>query len=327
MYVRREAVLSSQIEGTQASLVDVLESEAGIKSSRQPSDVIEPVNYVKALNHGLGRLESLPLSLRLIREIHELLLQDTRGSHLTPGEFRKSQNWIGNQNCTLADARFVPPSVDDLMPALSDFEKYLHAESKYPKIIDIGLVHAQFETIHPFLDGNGRVGRLLIAFLLHIYGLLDRPLLYLSLYFKNNQAQYYEHLQSIRVNGSWESWLKFFLKGVIEVSQNATELAKKILNQREADRKAIETSGYRSSGDMLTLLDHLYQQPLVTVSGAQQVLGRETYSAAKSTITKLVALGILTESTGARRNKVFRYQKYISLFLEIQAPSQTNPRS
>lgn len=317
MYVRREAVLSSQIEGTQASLEDVLEKEAGVTSTGMPADVIEPVNYIASLNHGLQRLESLPLSLRLIREIHEILMKDTRGAHLTPGEFRTSQNWIGSHNSKIDEALFVPPAVDDLMPALSDLENYLHKPSDYPGIIDIGLIHAQFETIHPFLDGNGRVGRLLIAFLLHTHGLLERPLLYLSLYFKKHRAQYYDRLQAVRDDGQWEEWLKFYLKGVIEVSHNATELATKILELRNADRRRIETSGYRAAGDLLLLLDNLFQRPLVTVSSAQKVLQVESYSAANKKISKLVEMGILSARAGMRRNRVFRYQSYLALFDDL----------
>ncbi len=218
MYVRKEAVLSSQIEGTQASLMDVLEFEAQAMDSGKPSDVEEVVNYVGAMNHGLQRLQELPLSLRLIREIHEKLLANVRGGERNPGEFRSRQNWIGPPGCKLSEAFFVPPPPVEMMRALGELEKFLHDESPMPFLIKVGLAHAQFETIHPFLDGNGRVGRLLITFLLCEKGILKRPLLYLSWYFKKNRGEYYDKLQSVRDRGDWESWLKFFLKGVEQVA-------------------------------------------------------------------------------------------------------------
>jgi len=222
MYVRKEAVLSSQIEGTQSSLQDLLAAEARVFAPEQPADVDEVVNCVAAMNHGLARLSVLPVSVRLIREIHAKLLRGVRGSRLTPGELRRSQNWIGPAGCSLAEATFVPPPPDQVPQALGELERFLHARSDLPALASISLAHAQFETIHPFLDGNGRVGRLLITFLLCERGILTKPVLYLSHYFKRHRAAYYDHLQAVRDRGDWEGWLAFFLRGVVEVSGEAT---------------------------------------------------------------------------------------------------------
>ncbi len=210
MYVKQEAVLSSQIEGTQSTLENVLEFEVDAKGKDVPKDVEEVVNYVQAMNYGLQRLEELPLSLRLIREIHEILLEGVRGEHRTPGEFRRSQNWIGPAGATINKATFVPPPVNEMKQALGNFEKFLHDEDSFHILVQAGLAHAQFETIHPFLDGNGRVGRLLITFLLCEKGVLHQPLLYLSSYFKAHRAEYYDRLSAIRTDGDWEGWLRFF---------------------------------------------------------------------------------------------------------------------
>ena len=212
MYVNKEAVLSSQIEGTQASLIDVLAFEADAALPENPQDIEEVVNYISALNYGLERLNTLPLSLRLIREIHRLLLQGVRGANRHPGEFRTSQNWIGHNGGAMGTAEFVPPSPADMNKALGDLEKFIHEEISLPLLLKVALVHAQFETIHPFLDGNGRIGRLLITFILCSEGVLHKPLLYLSHFFKTHRQEYYQHLQKIRDEGDWESWLKFFFR-------------------------------------------------------------------------------------------------------------------
>ncbi|NQV29326.1 MAG: Fic family protein, partial [Candidatus Marinimicrobia bacterium] len=225
MYVRKEAVLSSQIEGTQSSLQDVLAAEAQILDPHRPRDVAEVINYIDAMNYGIQRLSELPVSVRLIREIHAHLLAGVRGSNLTPGEMRRSQNWIGPAGSTLAQASFIPPPPQELVQALSDLEHFLHAEDEIPTLIKIGLAHAQFETIHPFLDGNGRIGRLLITFLLYEQGLLKKPVLYLSHYFKYYRQAYYDHLQAIRQQGDWEGWLFLFLDGLVQVSIQSSETA------------------------------------------------------------------------------------------------------
>jgi Fic family protein len=313
MYVRKEAVLSSQIEGTQSSLQDVLAAEARIFSPNQPSDVNEVINYVRAMNHGLARLHTLPVSVRLIREIHAELLTGARGQHLTPGDLRTTQNWIGPAGCPLSEATFVPPPPYEVPQALSDLESFLHNETPLPLLIKIGLAHAQFETIHPFLDGNGRVGRLLIAFLLCEKEVLLKPVLYLSYYFKRFRQQYYELLQRVRDHGDWEAWLAFFLRGVAEVSQQATNTARQILLLREQHRQIITDRLSRMAGNGHRVLESLYQNPVVSVNEVENLIGT-TYPAANNLVTQLVDLGILQEVTGQRRNRRFMYMDYIRLF-------------
>jgi Fic family protein len=313
MYVRKEAVLSSQIEGTQSSLQDVLAAEAKILSSSLPRDVEEVVNYVRAMNFGLERLKELPVSVRLIREIHGKLLEGVRGSHLTPGEIRTSQNWIGPPGSTLTDATFVPPPPHEVAQQLAQLEEFLHADSQLPLLLKIGMAHVQFETIHPFLDGNGRVGRLLIAFLLCEREVLLKPVLYLSHYFKRHREEYYDQLQSVRDKGTWEMWLRFFLRGVIEVSKQATETARKILTLREAHRLAITEHLGRAAGNGHRVLEHLYEHPIVSVNQVQEVTGT-TYAAANNLVSEFSSIGILEEITGQARNRRFMYRSYINLF-------------
>jgi len=313
MYVRKEAVLSSQIEGTQSSLQNLLEAEAKIFSSAIPRDVDEVINYVKAMNHGLQRLKEIPVSIRLFREIHAILLENVRGRHATPGELRRSQNWIGPAGCTLSEAIFVPPPPDVVLDALSQLEKFLHKRDNLPILIKIGLAHAQFETIHPFLDGNGRLGRLLITFLLTERGILHKPVLYLSHYFKRYRQEYYDHLQNIRDNGDWETWLSFFLKGVMEVSREATETAKKIILLREKHRLAITERLGRAAGNGHKVLERLFKHPILSVKEIQKITGT-TYAAANNLVNRFVELGILTEATGYSRNRRFLYKPYIDLF-------------
>lgn len=315
MYVRKEAVLSSQIEGTQSSLQDLLAAEARVLAPSVPGDVDEVVNYVGAMNHGLGRLADLPVSVRLIREIHARLLQGVRGSRLTPGELRRSQNWIGPGGCTLAEAAFVPPPPDRVPQALGDLELFLHAESDLPMLVRIGLAHAQFETIHPFLDGNGRVGRLLITFLLCERGILRKPVLYLSHYFKRHRAAYYDHLRAVRDRGDWEGWLAFFLRGIAEVSGEATDTARRILRLREEHRALIAAELGRGAGTGHRVLEHLYERPIVSVDDVRSLTG-VTYAAANTLVGRLAAHGILVEMTGQRRHRRFRYDPYIRLFDE-----------
>jgi len=318
MYVRKEAVLSSQIEGTQSSLQDLLSAEAQLYTSDFPKDVAEVINYVAAMNHGLERLSELPVSVRLIREIHEKLLTGVRGSRLAPGELRRTQNWIGPGGCTLNEATFVPPPPDVVPQALGDLEKFLHADTGLPLLIKIGLAHAQFETIHPFLDGNGRVGRLLITFLLCESGVLRKPVLYLSHYFKQHRQTYYELLQTTRDQGTWEDWLAFFLKGVSEVSFQATDTARRILALREMHRNLItERLGY-AAGNGHRVLEQLFERPITSVKDVTKLTGT-TYTAANQLVERLVQAGILTEITGQARNRRFRYDAYVRLFDEPQA--------
>lgn len=322
MYVRKEAVLSSQIEGTQSSLQDVLAAEAQILAPDRPRDVNEVVNYVKAMNYGLERLKDLPVSVRLIREIHEKLLQGVRGRHLTPGALRTSQNWIGPAGCTLQEATFVPPPPHEIAQHLADLERFLHTDTPLPTLVRIGLAHVQFETIHPFLDGNGRVGRLLITFLLCQQHVLLKPVLYLSHYFKQHRQAYYERLQAVRDRGAWEDWLAFFLQGVIEVSRQATDIARHILTLRERHRSTITEHFGRAAGNGHRVLEHLYEHPIVSVNEVQALIGT-TYAAANNLVTKFVATGILKEITGQARNRKFLYQSYVSLFRDDTGEPET----
>lgn len=312
MYVRKEAVLSSQIEGTQSSLQDLLASEAavGLSTAR---DIDEVVNYVRAMNYGLARLRELPISTRLVREIHEELLRGLRGSHLAPGELRRTQNWIGPAGSSIATATFVPPPPEEVPAALGALETFLHQEDDLPLLVKIGLAHAQFETIHPFLDGNGRVGRLLITFLLCERGALHKPVLYLSHYFKRHRQEYYDRLQAVRESGDWEGWLQFFLRGVAEVSTQAAETARRILLLREEHRSLIAENLGRAAGNGHRILQYLYEHPIVTAKQVQALLGT-TFAAANQIVHRLVRSGILSEITGHARHRRFRYDPYVMLF-------------
>ncbi len=311
MYVRREAVLSSQIEGTQSSLHDVLQFELDPGSRELPQDVGEVVNYVRAMNFGLERLASLPLSLRLIREIHKELLVGVRGAERSPGEFRRSQNWIGPTNATLANATFVPPPVPEMAEAMGNLERFLHDDSGLPPLIHCGVAHAQFETIHPFLDGNGRVGRLMITFLLCHRNILHRPLLYLSHFLKEHRTEYYDRLMEIRNAGDWEGWLKFFLRGVADTASEATDTARAIIALRSDHSGQVEQQGLGMIG--LRLLTLLYEWPLINVAFAAERLGI-AYGTANRLVDEFARLGLLKEVTGGRRNRRFRYEPYVALF-------------
>jgi Fic family protein len=295
--------------------MDVLEYEAMRSDSERRVDVQEVSNYVAALRFGLKRVHSLPVSLRLVREIHEHLMHGVRGGEptKTPGEFRRSQNWVGG--ASPATARFVPPPVDEMTEALHMFERSLHDPRAYPPLINVGLAHAQFETIHPFLDGNGRMGRLLITFLLCEYGILREPLLYLSIFLKEHRQDYYDRLQAVRDRGDWEGWLAFFLEGVATVASEATETARSIVRVREAWRERISAQLKRRSGNGLRLLDKLFQRPLVTVKGVEQSLGL-SQPAALALVNAMVRVGVLEEVTGMRRNRIFEFREYLRLFAE-----------
>jgi cell filamentation protein, protein adenylyltransferase len=317
MYVRKEAVLSSQIEGIQCTLDDVLvqENSEAVGEGVSSKAIGEVVNYVQAMNHGIARLPDLPLSLRMIREIHQVLLDGVRGTHKDPGEFRRSQNWIGPQGCTLTTATFVPPSVPDMETALSDLEKFLHDRTAVPLTIQCALVHLQFETIHPFLDGNGRVGRLLIALLMHERSVLKQPLLYLSLYLKRNRVEYYDRLMDVRVNGNWEGWVKFFLRGIAEVSRESAATAQKIVGFRDMALATARGIGKHEAA----LTDLLFERPIIDIRAAEKMLGT-TYATASQAVTNLEKAGYLKETTGMKRNKVYRFSGYLDLFDE---PEQT----
>ncbi len=316
MYMRKEAVLSSQIEGTQSSLNDLIKAEASVGKPDPHGDVSEVINYVSAMNYGLERLEKIPLSICLIREIHARLLEGSRGSNLMPGDLRTRQNWIGPSGCKLNEAIFVPPPPETVPEHLSGLEKFLHTDTDMPLLIKTGLVHSQFETIHPFLDGNGRVGRLLITFLLCQREVLLKPVLYLSLFFKQNQQQYYQELQSVREQGTWERWLEFFLRGVVDVSEQATETARLINNLREQHRNLIAQKFGYAAGKGHLVLEHLYRNPIVSVGAVRDLVGKTSYSymAANQLVKRMVDCGILLETTGQTRNRRFIYQQYIDLF-------------
>ena len=311
MCIRKEAVLSSQIEGTQSSLSDLLMYENEEVPGVPEYDVIEVSNYVAAMEHGFKRLnEGFPLSLRLIKEIHEILLSKGRGSVKQPGEFRGSQNWIGGTRP--GNAKFVPPPPEKLMELMGDLELFLHDEKPIlPTLIKAALVHVQFETIHPFLDGNGRLGRLLITFILCIEGLLNKPLLYLSLYFKTHREQYYDYLQRVRETGDWESWIKFFLEGVIETANQAVKTAKNIIQLFTEDRKKIEDLGRPAASALL--VHHYLEKHSVTDIGKIAEHCNITIPTATKSIKHLESLGIVKEITGKERHKIYTYQRYLDI--------------
>ena len=312
MYVSKEAVLSSRIEGTQSSLNDVLAAEARRVAPNRSGDVREVNNYVEAMNYGIGRLPRFPLSIRLIREMHERLLRDARGGHAAPGSLRESQNWIGGASSD--DAIFVPPPHREAARALGDLETFLHRRDDVPTLVRIGLAHAQFETIHPFLDGNGRIGRLLIVFLLCEKKILTKPVLYLSNFFVQNRAEYYDRLQAVRDSGDWEGWLAFFLRGVESVGNEAAATVRRILELREAHRAAVTGRLGRAAANGHRALEGLYRRPYAKVSDVQEMAGLKSYAAANALAARLAAIGVLEELTGQKRNRLFAYRQYIRIF-------------
>jgi Fic family protein len=317
-YVRKEALLSSQIEGTQSSFSDLLLYESKEVPGVPIEDVQEVSNYVAAMTHGLKRLrEGCPLSHRLMREIHGILLAKGRGADKTPGEFRRSQNWIGGTRP--GNAMFVPPPAEDVMKLMGDLEKFLHGEPvKMPVLIKAALAHVQFETIHPFLDGNGRVGRLLITFLLCAEKALSGPILYLSLYFKTHRQEYYEHLQRVRTEGDWEQWLRFFLTGVMQTAEQATDAARSILSLFEKDRAKIEKLG-RPAGSALRMHEYLQRKPITSVTMAAKKLGL-TEPTIRASLSHMQKLGIVKEMTGRQRNRLFVYRRYLDILDEGTEP-------
>ena len=320
MYVRKEAVLSSQIEGTQSTLTDLLRFETDAQAGEPIEDIREVSNYVDAMMYGLERVETLPLSLRLIREMHARLLQSGRGAAKNPGEFRRSQNWIGGTRP--GNAMFVPPPVTELDGCLYALEAYMHDEhSKLPALIRAGLLHVQFETIHPFLDGNGRVGRLLITLYLCVHNVLKKPLLYLSLYLKTRRADYYRLLQEVREHGAWEAWLEFFLDGVAETANQAFRAATRIVDLFKVDRERITEQSERTSS-ALRVHDILQQSPFVTAGDLVRRTGL-TAPTINAALADLERLGIVQEVTGRRRGRVFSYRGYVSILSEGTEPLST----
>ena len=309
-FVRKEAVLSSQIEGTQATLIDLLNFESGNESATP--DIDEVCNYVDALKYAREQLASahgLPLSMRLLNETHRVLMRGVRGAAKAPGEVRRSQNWIGGSRP--GNAVFVPPPPNRLPKSLELLEKYIHGRDPLPPLVRAGLVHAQFETIHPYLDGNGRIGRLLISLLLEHWQLLARPLLYLSLFFKRHQLEYYRRLSAVRTDGDWEGWLDFFLDGVATIGEETVTAAGELFTTIAADRKRV-LSESAASVVALRLFEALPIQPIVSVASVMREL-KTTKPTAGRAIEALKATGVLIETTGRRRDRSYAYQKYIDL--------------
>jgi len=313
-YMRKEAVLSSKIEGTQTSLSDLFYFEAARKEEQkveaQKTDVLEVVNYVKAMDYGLKRLKELPICLRLTREIHGILMKSVRGQHLTPGEFRRSQNWIGPAACTLNDATFVPPPVHEMHEALGELEKFLHNRGDIPGLIQCAFIHYQFEAIHPFLDGNGRIGRLLITLFLCEREFLSYPMLYLSAFFEKYRSEYYDRLIAVSQKGEWEEWISFFLRAIIVQSKDAALNSKAILDLLENYRGRIQEK--RTSIYVTKLLDELFKNPYVTTSRAAVKL-KTSFHTAKAAIEKLKKVNILVEITDKQRGKVYCAKELLSL--------------
>lgn len=316
-FVRKEAVLSSRIEGTQSSLSDLLLFEA-TKAEKQ-RDVKEVQNYVHAIEYGLKRLEELPLSLRLIRELHAILMEGVRGEQATPGEFRQSQNWIGPPGCTLNDATFVPPPVAEMKEALEQLEKFLHSDTQLPPLVELALIHYQFETIHPFLDGNGRIGRLLITLFLCQRSILNKPLLYLSAFFERYRQEYYDRLLEVSQRGEWRQWLEFFLQAVVTQSDDAVRRARRLL---DLHRTYYQTSlGKHLPPTAMELVEFIFVKPLLNARVAQEAL-KVTYPGAQKAINALVEQGILAEITGGKRNKVYAARRILEILEETPSPME-----
>jgi Fic family protein len=312
MYVRKEAVLSSAIEGTQSTLTDLLRFEAAAVPGTPVDDVREVSHYVAALQHGIKRIRSgkLPLSLRLIREIHGVLMKGARGGDQAAGEFRRTQNWVGGTRP--GNARFVPPPPHEMHAALDNLERFLHDEYGFTApVIKAGLAHVQFETIHPFLDGNGRVGRLLVSLMLVVDGVLSQPFLYLSLYFKEHRADYYDALQRVRTHGAWEEWLRFYLIGVEAVANQAADTATALVALFARDRARIQALG-RAAGSALRVYDVLRRRIVVSIPGVAKE-ARVTWPTAKAALERLGHLSIATESTGRRRDRLYTYKKQLAI--------------
>jgi Fic family protein len=303
-FVHQEAVLSSRIEGTRASLMDLYAYEAEQLSFVEAADDVREVhNYVRALEHGLTRLKKLPMSLRSIRDVHAKLLEDVRGGKLAPGEFRRTQNWIGPAGATIETATYVPPAVDEMQAALNLLEKFIHAGSDVPALARAAMIHYQFEAIHPFLDGNGRVGRLLMILLLCDWGILPQPLLNLSVYFERYRQEYYDHLLAVSQRGAWEDWLRFFLRGVSSQAQDSVGRLTQL--QRLRTRYQLIADAGRNPKRMEQVLDFVFQQPVLSIRQLEGELG-STFMTAKLYVEKLVQAGVLKEVTGHARNRLFR---------------------
>lgn len=308
MYVRKEALISSQIEGTQCTLDDVLDPEVEANANLDVSDVI---NYVKATQYALKRLERLPLCCRLIREIHEVLMENVRGQDKTPGEFRHSQNWIGPANCSLKDARYIPPNVEDMQTAMSDLEKYINENVDYDPLIRAALIHYQFETIHPFLDGNGRIGRLLILLYLMEQRLIEKPVIYISYFLKKNQIEYYDRISEVRRTGNFEQWIRFFLEAVSKAASDSLEAIRQLSVLHDTNVEKLPKTT-RSKDNLRAVFDYIEQYPIIDIKRTAKEL-EVSYNTVAAAMRKLVELGILQETTNAARNRVFAYEEYLAI--------------
>ena len=308
MYVRKEALISSQIEGTHCTLDDVLDPTV---SGNTNLDVVDVINYVRACTYAIGRLEKLPLCNRLLREIHKELLAGVRGQEKDPGEFRRSQNWIGAANCTLKEARYIPPNVEDMNAALTDLEKYMNEGDDYDPLIRIALIHYQFETIHPFLDGNGRVGRLMILLYLMQQGYISKPIIYISYYLKKNQIEYYDRISEVRRSGNYEQWVGFFLEAVSAAAKDSLATVEKLSALHESNIKRLPVTA-RKNDNVRRVFDYIEQYPIIDIKRTAADLG-VSYNTVSAAVGKLIQAGILRETTNALRNRVFTYEEYLSI--------------
>ncbi|GHV96195.1 hypothetical protein AGMMS50293_25150 [Spirochaetia bacterium] len=311
MYVRKEALMSSQIEGTQATLEDVLDPLAAKNANR---DVAEVINYIMAMEYGVKRLKELPLCNRLLRETHAILMGSVRGSEKSPGEFRRSQNWIGAQGSTLKNARYIPPAPEDMTRAMSDLEKYINTDDSLDELIRAALIHYQFETIHPFLDGNGRVGRLLIILFLMEKGALSSPALYISYFLKKNRVEYYDRMTEVRNKGNYEQWIQFFLEAVYESAKDALAAIDKLTALHDRNQKLIEAMG-RSAKTVMRLFAYLEANPIIDIQKTAAALGT-TFVTVSGAVSRLCDAGILVQSSGERRNRFFSYKDYLDILRE-----------
>jgi len=308
MYVRKEALLTSQIEGTQATLDDILDPEIDENINRNVADVI---NYIKAARYAVTKLDELPICNRLLKETHSILMDGVRGSEKSPGEFRRSQNWIGPAGSTLKDARFIPPNCEDMIEAMSDLEKFINREDGMEELIKIALIHYQFETIHPFLDGNGRIGRLLISLYLIEKKLQSHEILYISYFFKRNRIEYYDRLNEVRIKGNYEQWIKFFLLAISESAQDATAAIEELIRLHDKNLEIARDTG-KASKTIVKVFNHIERSPIIDIKMTCKALGI-SFNAASNAIDTLVRLGILQQTEKARRNRVFAYEDYLRI--------------
>ena len=308
MYVRKEALMSSQIEGTQATLEDVLDPMIEANTNRNVADV---VNYIKATEFAIKRLHELPLCNRLIKETHAVLMEGVRGQEKSPGEFRRSQNWIGGQGSTLKNARYIPPSPDDMIEAMSDLEKYINADDELDALIRAALIHYQFETIHPFLDGNGRVGRLLITLFLMEKKVLSTPDLYISYFLKKNRVEYYDRMTEVRAKGNYEQWVTFFLRALLESAEDATATIDELIALHDKNAAVISGMG-RAAKNAMLVFEYLEANPIIEIRKTAEALSI-TFNTASSAVKRLTDAGILVQTTNASRNRTFAYENYLSI--------------